>query len=69
MSFKDTVSLQLFDLSCAQWMTGLLERSLKNKDIHSFCLDFGSALLANLFHNYQVLDKLEKTPNQLADLL
>lgn len=52
MSFKDTVSLLLFDLSCAQWITGLLERSLKNKDIHSFCLDFGSALLANMFHNY-----------------
>ena len=59
----------MFEINCAQWTLGLLERSLKNKEIHSFCLDFGSALLANLFHNYSVLDKLEKTPNQLADIL
>lgn len=69
MAYKDTVSLMIFEVNCAQWILGLLERSLKSKEIHSFCLDFGSALLANMFHNYSVLDKLEKTPNQLADLL
>ena len=29
-------------------------------EIHVFCLDFSSALLANILHSYQVLDALER---------
>lgn len=51
MSIKDAVTLLLFDSNFAQWILALLDRSRKS-EIHSFCLDFASALLANIFHNY-----------------
>jgi hypothetical protein len=51
------------------WLLRLLEKSTvqpqasksgkKEDSIHVFCLDFASALLANLFHSHQVLDMLE----------
>ena len=34
-----------------------------------FCLDFSSALLANILHSYQVLDALERNPRMLADIM
>ena len=34
-----------------------------------FCLDFASALLANILHSYQVLDSLEKNPQLLSDIM
>lgn len=48
-------------------MIGLIERSTKNADIHVFCVDFGSALLANVFNNSGVLEKLEKNPRLLSE--
>lgn len=62
MSIQDSVTTQMFESNLAQWVISLLERSLKKQDIHTFCLDFGSALMANIFHNYAVLDRLEKSP-------
>lgn len=59
----------MFDSNFALWVIGLLERSLKKTDIHTFCLDFGSALLANILHNYSVLDKLDKNPSLLSEIL
>ena len=38
-------------------------------EIHIFCLDFASALLANILHSYQVLDSLEKSPQILNDIM
>lgn len=58
----------MFDANLAHWILGLIERSTK-KEIHSFCLDFGSAIVANMFHNYQVLEKLEKNTQSLHDTL
>jgi len=52
----------MFESNLTQWVISLLERSLKKQDIHAFCLDFGSALMANILHNYAVLDRLEKSP-------
>jgi hypothetical protein len=60
MSSKDDVTSFIFDIGFTQWLLGLVERSTKNQDIHVFCVDFGSALLANVFHNVKVLEKLEK---------
>lgn len=59
-------------------MIGLLERGAQalrkdgknfGPEIHTFCLDFGSALLANIFHNYAVLEKLEKSTPLLSEIL
>lgn len=61
MSVKEQCTAQMFEANFAQWLLGLLERSCK-KEIHNFCLDFGSALLANIFHSHQTLDRLEKNP-------
>ena len=38
-------------------------------EIHVFCLDFASALLANILHSYQVLDSLEKNTQILSDIM
>lgn len=62
MSCKEEVTYQLFEYSFVQWLLGLIERSTKNSDVHVFCVDFGSALLANIFNNSSVLEKLEKSP-------
>ena len=40
-----------------------------SNEIHVFCLDFSSALLANILHSYQVLDSLERNPRMLADIM
>lgn len=68
MSVKDQCTIQMFDANFAQWILSLIDRSTK-KEIHSFCLDFGSALLANIFHSHSVLEKLEKNPQLLFELL
>ena len=65
MSSKEEVTLLLFELNFAQWLLGLVERSIKNQDMHVFCVDFGTALLANIFNNPNVLEKLEKNPRLL----
>ena len=68
MSVKEQCTNQMFDANFAQWILSLIERSCK-KEVHSFCLDFGSALLANIFHSAAVLEKLEKNPQLLYELL
>lgn len=40
------------------WVIKLLKLSLKEK-IHIFCLDFSSALLANIIHSPQTISFLE----------
>jgi len=72
MSAKDEICVCLYDEGFLQWVCGLIERSIKvstKAPIHSFCLDFGSALLANCLHSYSVLEKLEKNQRLLGDLL
>jgi len=43
------------------WVINLIQRSL-NKKIHVFCLDFASAMLANLIHTPETLVYLESKP-------
>jgi len=69
MSIKEDVTLQLFDLNFTQWLLGLIERSTKNADIHVFCVDFATALLANIFNNTAVIEKLEKNQRLVQDFM
>jgi hypothetical protein len=41
------------------WIIKLLQRS-RQSEIHIFCLDFASALLANILHSNITLEFLEK---------
>lgn len=41
-----------------EWILSLLEKA-KKIEIHTFALDFASALLANIFHAGYTLDMLE----------
>jgi hypothetical protein len=61
-SKEEAVSVLLYQKKFVPWLLSLLEKAMKNKasQIHVFCLDFASALLANLFHSNQVLDLLER---------
>mmetsp|Transcript_22853 Transcript_22853/g.28367 ORF Transcript_22853/g.28367 Transcript_22853/m.28367 type:complete len:203 (-) Transcript_22853:329-937(-) len=45
------------------------ENGGSSSEIHVFCLDFSSALLANILHSYQVLDSLERNPRMLSDIM
>lgn len=59
MSIKEDLVDTLMKNKMIDWIIGLIERSLK-KEIHTFSLDFGSALLANILHANNTLDYLEK---------
>ena len=43
------------------WVINLLDKSLTSK-IHVFCLDFASALLANIIHTPSTIQFLESNP-------
>ena len=46
-----------------------VDSSSGQSEIHVFCLDFSSALLANILHSYQVLDSLERNVRMLGDIM
>ena len=72
MSIKEEVVEKLHQVDFEHWLIKLLEKSTKKGKsipsettsaheniyggIHVFCLDFGSALLASIFHSHAVLD-------------
>jgi hypothetical protein len=73
-SKEEAVSVYLFQQQFVSWLLTLLEKStpigaglVKSKSkkeqeqIHVFCLDFASALLANIFNSNKVLDLLEQS--------
>lgn len=57
-SIKDSVIPTLIESQLIFWIIDLLNESL-NKKIHIFCLDFASALLANITHSPHTLSFLE----------
>ena len=69
MSHREEVSRLILDDGFQNWILNLHERNLKRANVHSFCLDFSSALLANCFHQTSVLDKLEQNPLMLNEIL
>lgn len=44
------------------WLMQLIDSSIKDKSIHHFSLDFGSALLANIIHAPTTLAHLSANP-------
>lgn len=62
MSVKeDTIPIYMKQ-NIIEWIVKLLQRS-RISDIHIFCLDFASALLANILHSNYTIDFLEHNPN------
>jgi hypothetical protein len=61
MSIKEDLVDVLMKNKMMEWIVKLIERST-TKEIHTFSLDFGSALLANILHANSTLDYLEKNP-------
>jgi hypothetical protein len=62
-SKEELVSVLLYQQKFVPWLLTLLEKAMKEQgssQVHVFCLDFASALLANLFNSNQVLDLLER---------
>ena len=59
MSIKEDLVDLLLKNKIIDWIIKLLERST-TAEIHTFSLDFGSALLANVLHANSTLDYLEK---------
>jgi hypothetical protein len=45
------------------WLMELINKSVKDKSIHHFSLDFGSALLANIIHAPPTLSYLSSKFN------
>jgi len=63
-SIKDTIIPTFIDHDMIYWTINLINKSLTSK-IHVFCLDFASAMLANIIHTPSTLQLLERN-RQLA---
>ena len=59
-SIKDKVIPTMIDKGLIDWVLNLLRKSLKEK-IHVFCLDFSSAMLANIIHSSHTLEFLKQS--------
>ena len=71
-SIKDTVIPVMIENELIEWVINLIKQSLDEK-IHIFCLDFSSALLANIVHSQQTIsffeNNLDIAKKTLQDLL
>jgi len=63
-SIKDTIIPTFIEHDMIYWTINLINKSLTSK-IHVFCLDFASAMLANIIHTPSTLQLLERN-RQLA---
>lgn len=61
-SIKETVIPTLIESNLVFWVLDLLNDSLTKK-VHVFCLDFSSALLANIMHSPHTTSFLENNPD------
>ena len=67
-SIKETVIPTMLDNNMIYWIIDLLTKSLKNK-INVFCLDFSSALLANIVHSKHTISFLENNSDLAKKIL
>jgi len=67
-SIKDTIIPCLVDHGLIQWTISLLKKSLNSK-IHVFCLDFASAMLANIIHTPSTIQYLEQNPTLTTQIM
>lgn len=61
-SVKETVVPVFIDEDMINWIMELISKSIHDKAIHHFSLDFGSALLANIVHAPSTLAHLSAKP-------
>lgn len=62
MSVKEETIPVYMKQNIIEWIVKLLQRS-RISDIHIFCLDFASALLANILHSNYTIEFLDHNPN------
>ena len=67
-SNKDIISLYL-KFGLIDWIIKLLQRSRINKNINSFCLDYSSALLANILKSEVTITFLENNSSVCRNLI
>jgi hypothetical protein len=51
------------------WLMDLISKSIGDKTIHHFSLDFGSALLANIIHAPSTLTYLSSKPQYAQNVI
>lgn len=62
MSVKEETVPIYMKSNLVDWIVKLLQRS-RISDVHIFCLDFASALLANILHSNYTIEFLESNSN------
>jgi hypothetical protein len=67
-SIKDKIIPTLVEHDMIYWVINLLNKSLTNK-IHVFCLDFASAMLANIIHTPSTIQFLEHNPKLTSQIM
>lgn len=67
-SIKNTVIPTLIELDMISWIIDLIKKSINTK-IHIFCLDFSSALLANVIHSPHTISFLENNMDLAKEVL
>mgnify|MGYP006878025470 len=61
-SVKESVVPVFVEEDMINWIMDLISKSISDKSIHHFSLDFGSALLANIIHAPSTLIHLSAKP-------
>lgn len=64
-SVKDSIVKVYWDNEVIPWVLSLVKKSLNTK-IHMFCLDFATAMLANLVHSRSCQASLERRPETVV---
>jgi hypothetical protein len=67
-SVKDSVIKVYWDNDLISWVLSLVRKSLNTK-IHMFCLDFATAMLANMVHSRTCQASLEKRPEVVVQII
>jgi len=67
-SIKESLIQTFIDHDMINWSIALVKKSFQIK-IHSFCLDFATAMLANIIHSRWCLSYLEKKPEFTQGLI
>lgn len=62
-SVKENVVPVFVEEDLINWLMELITKSITDKSIHHFSLDFGSALLANIIHSPSTLAHLATNPS------
>lgn len=67
-SIKETLIPAYVKCDMINWVITLLKKSFSTK-IHVFCLDFSSAMLANVIHTPSTIHYLEQNPDYARNVI